>query len=251
MQIIDAHMHPYTNIDENIKWYNKEEKSNFSLVRKDMERAGITTFCGSIISKCATQKENLINSNEKALALYESNKDVYIPGIILHPDYINESCDYIKKAYDMGLHLIGELTPYLHGWTSYMSAAEIFEYAAFLDMTVSCHPSDFDDMKTLAETFPQMKIVFAHPGENTQFQNNLKLLTKYENVYLDISGTGIQRYGAIKELVNKAGKTKILFGTDYSICNPATYVSAVMYENITDGEREYIFYKNAKLLFKL
>lgn len=251
MQIIDAHMHPFTNINENIKWYNKEETSAFSLVRKDMERSGISIFCGSIISKCETQRENLINSNEKALLLYESNKDVYVPGIVIHPDFVAESCSYIKKAHDMGLRLIGELTPYLYGWSSYMSAIEIFEYAASLGMTLSCHPSDFEDMKALAKTFPQMEIVYAHPGENQQFQNNLELLMNYDNVYLDISGTGVQRYGAISELINKAGKTKILFGTDYSICNPATYVSAVMYENLTDNEREYIFYKNAKRVFKL
>ena len=251
MKIIDAHMHPFTNIGENIKWYNKEENSDFLLVRKDMERAGITKFCGSVITAGGNQEEKLINSNEKALLCYRENSDVYVPGVVIHPEFIEKSCEYIKKAHDMGLRLIGELTPYIYGWSSYMSAAEIFEYAASLDMTVSCHPTNMEDMKKLAETFPHMDIVYAHPGEKQILDNNIELLVKYENVYLDISGTGVQRYGAIKELINRAGKEKILFGTDYSVCNPATYVAAMMYENISDDEREYVFYKNAERVFKL
>ena len=244
-------MHPFTDISENIKRYNKEENSDFALVRQDMERCGITKFCGSIISKCGSAKENLVNSNEKALACYEENSDVYVPGIVIHPEFVPESCDYIKKAHDKGMYLIGELTPYIYGWKTYMSACEIFEYAAYLDMTVNCHPTSMEDMKALAETFPKMNIVYAHPGEMQQVEDNLELLNKYENVCLDISGTGVQRYGAVKELVNRAGKEKILFGTDYSVCNPATYISAVMYENLTDDEREHIFYKNAERVYKL
>ena len=251
MKIIDAHMHPFTNISENIKWYNKEENSDFALVREDMQRCGITKFCGSVIYNCGTHKESLINSNEKALSLYDENSDVYVAGIVIHPDYKNESCEYIKKAYDKGLRLIGELTPYIYGWNSYMSAFEIFEYAQELGMTVSCHPASDEDMIAFAKAFPNMEIVYAHPGEKERLLFYADILNKFDNVYLDISGTGVGRYGAIRELINKAGKEKILFGTDYSVCNPAMYVSAVMYEKLTDDERECILYKNAERVFKL
>jgi len=159
--------------------------------------------------------------------------------------------EYIKKAHDKGLRLIGELTPYIYGWNSYMSAFEIFEYAQELGMTVSCHPTSDEDMIAFAKAFPNMEIVYAHPGEKERLLFYADILNKFDNVYLDISGTGVGRYGAIRELINKAGKEKILFGTDYSVCNPAMYVSAVMYEKLTDDERECILYKNAERVFKL
>jgi len=248
MKIIDAHMHPFSKEEENLKWYG-EKSSDFATIKEDMERAGIPLICGSVIIKGKQGKEALIGANESALSLYKENPDFYLPGIVIHPEFKEESCEYIKKAHDMGLKLIGELTPYTCGWKCYMSAQEIFEYADSLDMTVSCHPTPTEDMHKFAESFPNMEIVYAHPGEHAVLEANIEILKKYDNTYIDLSGSGVQRYGTIRKLINEVGKERILFGTDYPICNPATYISAMLYENLTDDELEHIFYKNAERVY--
>ena len=43
MKIIDAHMHPFTTENENIKYYGKKAM-DFSTIRHDMVRAGISFF---------------------------------------------------------------------------------------------------------------------------------------------------------------------------------------------------------------
>ena len=54
------------------------------------------------------------------------------------------------------------------------------------------------------------------------------------------------RYG-----LDQVGKDRILFGTDYPICNPGMYVEAVLFENLTDEELEAVMEKNARrLIFK-
>lgn len=250
MKIIDAHMHPFSNERENLKWYG-EKSGDFNLIIEDMKRAGISFFCGSVISRNKHGKEALISINESAFELYKEHSDVYLPGVVIHPDFKDESCEYIKKAHDNGIFLVGELTPYVYGWKRYMDAVEIFEYAASMNMTISCHPTVPDDMHALASQFKDTEIVYAHPSEGEYLKNNIELLQKHDNVYLDLSGSGIHRYGVVRELINKVGSDRILFGTDYPICNPACYVSCIMYENLTDNELELIMHKNAERVYKL
>jgi len=75
---------------------------------------------------------------------------------------------------------------------------------------------------------------------------HLEILKKYDNAYLDLSGTGIFRYGMLREGIRQVGDEKFLFGTDYPIINPGMYVQAVCFEHISDKSRENIFYKNAE-----
>ena len=73
-------------------------------------------------------------------------------------------------------------------------------------------------------------------------------MKKFPNLYLDISGTGLFRYGLLASSVKTVGSERILFGTDYPICNPRMYVQAVLGEHVTDKEKENILYGNAKRL---
>lgn len=62
---------------------------------------------------------------------------------------------------------------------------------------------------------------------------------------MDLSGTGLHRFGMLKLLVEQAGVEKLLLGTDYPICNPRMYVQAVYGEEISDEDRQMIFWRNA------
>jgi predicted TIM-barrel fold metal-dependent hydrolase len=52
----------------------------------------------------------------------------------------------------------------------------------------------------------------------------------------------------LSQLVNDVGAERILFGTDYPVCNPGVYVGGVLAEKITDSAKELIFSGNAKRL---
>ena len=131
-----------------------------------------------------------------------------------------------------------------------MDAYEIFEYAESLGMTLSCHPTKDEDMRALAKSFKNTEIVYAHPGEKPMLLEHISRMKDCDNIHIDLSGTGVMRYGVVKELINCVGKERILFGTDYPVCNPAMYVGAVLYEELTDDELEHIFYKNAERIYK-
>ena len=93
---------------------------------------------------------------------------------------------------------------------------------------------------------PKVTFVAAHPGQKADFLLHLERLEKYANAFLDLSGTGLFRYGMLREGIRRVGAEKFLFGTDYPITNPGMYVQAVCYEHISEADREKIFYKNAE-----
>jgi predicted TIM-barrel fold metal-dependent hydrolase len=52
----------------------------------------------------------------------------------------------------------------------------------------------------------------------------------------------------LRYAVDQVGSERILFGTDYPICNPGVYIGGVLAEPISDEAKENIFSKNAKRL---
>ena len=119
-------------------------------------------------------------------------------------------------------------------------------------MIVNLHPMDMMQMAQTASEHKHIPFIFAHPGERTRVLENIDIMKKQDNVYLDISGTGILRYGVLRHLVNEVGAERILFGTDYPIGNPSAYVHGVLGEKLSDREKELILSGNAKrLLFNV
>ncbi len=91
----------------------------------------------------------------------------------------------------------------------------------------------------------------AHPGDKAQFLRHIERIKKYKNYYLDLSGTGIFRYGLIGYGVKEVGSERLLFGTDYPICNPSMYINAVLFEKLNEQDYNNILSDNAKHLLNL
>ena len=74
-------------------------------------------------------------------------------------------------------------------------------------------------------------------------------MKRYPNYYLDISGNGILRQGALRHIIDEVGVERILFGSDFPTCNAGMFVGGVLLDDLlTDCEKEMIFSKNAKRL---
>ena len=71
-----------------------------------------------------------------------------------------------------------------------------------------------------------------------------QLAQKHENMFLDLSGSGLFRMGMLRRGVDVMGSERILFGTDYPICNPAMNVAGVLFEDLSEVERQNILYRN-------
>ncbi len=252
-EIIDFHTHPFNKKTGNFCFYEGSVNSEEDFL-SDLCKSGISRFCGSVIDKEQRDFSGVLEGNRAALELSEKYGEKYIPGIHIHPDFVDESEREIAKAYDKGVRLIGELVPYHHGWKyDHPRLPELMECLDGRDMVISIHSNDSDlaSLEKLAADNPEKIFVFAHPGDIPRVKGHIEIMKRRENVCLDLSGTGLFRYGVLKHFCDSVGADRILFGTDYPICNPEMYVRAVMFEKISDREKELILSKNAKRLLKL
>ena len=66
-------------------------------------------------------------------------------------------------------------------------------------------------------------------------------------IYTDTSGGASNLNNVVEYAVEKVGSEKIFFGTDNYSC--AFQVGRIQYANISEKDKENIFYNNAKLHF--
>ena len=262
-QVIDFHIHPYRDISESLCMYSEDFYLTPEEARRDLEEAGIGRVCGSVIRAGyrgpVNGFEDIRRLNDAALEMRERWGDYYTPGFHVHPAYLKESLEEVERMHREGVKLVGELVPYIHGWKEmghdYGSEAlrEILARAGEYGMPVSFHtmPELKEQMERMIAGNPGVTFVAAHPGQKADYLMHVERMKKYPNLLLDISGTGLFRYGLLASAVKTIGANRLLFGTDYPISNPRMYVQAVFGEHISQEDMEKIFWKNTRKLLGL
>lgn len=251
-EIIDFHTHPFLDNANNFCMYKENLQMDSNIFLQDMKKAGISKFCGSVI--CWDKDfEALKKCNRDALKLREIYGEQYIPGIHIHPDFVAESIEELEFASKNNVKLIGELVPYMNGWEDYSCKefSSILDEAEKYNMVVSLHTMNLEQMDKMASEHKNVNFVFAHPNEKSVMLKHIDIMKRNDNVYLDVSGSGISRYGALKFLVDSVGAERVLFASDYPLVDAAGYVNIVLNTAITDREKELIFSGNAKRLLGL
>ena len=253
MEIIDFHVHPFRRRENCLNIYPEMENLDANAMRSQLMNVGITGICGSVLSKAplAPGFDDLRRLNREALALAEELGGYYTPGFHIHPAWARESCEEVEFMHRRGVRLIGELVPYMHGWGQFDAKNwhQILDVAGDYSM-LCCYHTPFDfDMTAMLEAHPNVTFIAAHPGDREAQERHIHAMKRHDNLHLDLSGTGLFRFGMLRHLVNSVGDERILFGTDYPICNPRMYVQAVLGEPISDEAKEKILHSNANRLF--
>ena len=257
-EIIDFHTHPFFEEKNNICAHKDVCSMNADTTFSEFKKLGVSKICGSVIEvkKCEPQNlwEKVKANNDEAIKLRDYYNGFYIPGFHVHPFFVEESINEIHRMHNAGVNLIGELVPYIDGWSDYSSEvfSLILNEAAKYNMIVNFHSCGEDQMDKMVKEHKDVIFVAAHPGEYESFMRHIKRMKMSENYYLDLSGYGIFRYGMLRKAIDTFGIDRILFGSDYPTCNPGMYIGGVLFDNkITDSEKEKIFSINAKKLLNL
>ena len=242
--VIDAHMHPYLAHDRNFNFAVPADFEEFFAIQ---QAAGIGLSCGTYnLAGAGKDPELLAACNSRVLEIHRAYPEQFYPGVNISPLLPEESCRFIEEFYRAGFRWIGELGYYVMGYEKYSLPGMnmILDLAENLDMTVNLHPSNLDDLEELLSNFPKVRIVIAHPESCGGINNIYKLAQKHSNMYIDLSGSGLFRMGMLRRGVDLLGAERILFGTDYPICNPAMNVAGVRFESLTEDEEKLILRDN-------
>ena len=156
----------------------------------------------------------------------------------------------LERMAKAGVKLMGELVPYMHGWSfDHPGLVPLLEAAQRHGMVFSFHSTGITDevMEPLLARFPDLTFVAAHPCDKADFLRHLERMKRHANYVLDLSGKGLARMGMLRFGIDRVGKERFLFGTDYPICAPEMYVAAVEHDPLlTEEEKQAIFRDNAR-----
>ena len=252
-EVIDFHTHPFLMPEQCLCMYEGIAPDDAQGMRRDLLSYGVDRVCGTVLRRDWAFRE----LNESALRLREELGAFYEPGFHIHPARMEEAEATLDMMAARGWHLIGELVPYMHSWNELGWDECNARLDALLDrvrgkgMVFSFHTMWEWDLTELIRRHPDVTFVAAHPGERESVAKHIERMKRFDNVCLDLSGTGIFRYGCVKHLVREVGSERILFGTDYPICDPEMYIHAVLGERLSDADNENIFSKNARRLLRL
>jgi uncharacterized protein len=100
---------------------------------------------------------------------------------------------------------------------------------------------------------PKLKIILGHAGaKDGYYKEVIKMLKRQYNrqIYVDLAGDIFYK-GMIELFVKETGSEKVLFGTDIPWTDPAFCLINVLNSDISEADKENIFYNNAAKLFNL
>ena len=111
----------------------------------------------------------------------------------------------------------------------------------------------------MAKQFPELKIVIAHFAQ-PHLEACQEILLSSPNVYADISGLAhpdveeLCGKEAIADILTEVARTqprKVLFGTDWPVCDVERHIQLVMSLPVSDQTKERILSGNAAEVFGL
>jgi hypothetical protein len=263
--IIDCHVHLNRYGDE----HSEDLRERYQYLRSEMDLHGVdyalvlTSYLGNH------------NRPDVHQVLEAVDGDPHI-GVVAAVSYLNYRAADLADLREMlsagqirGLKLYPGYEPfYVHD----PRMRVVYELAGEFDVPVMIHTGDTYDPKgkvkyshpievdEVAVDFRDVTFVICHLG-NPWITDAMEVIYKNPNVVGDISGFTLGHFEErfeqfmlqqVKEVVAFAGDpSKLLFGTDWPICDMGSYQRFVQNLDLTPDEAELILWRNTARLFRI
>ncbi len=184
--------------------------------------------------------------NRELLEVLRMHPGRFTAGITVNANWPQQSVEemrYFRREH--GFAWLGECVGYI-GRFSYDSPGwrQILEEAAKLDMIIHVHCTAAE-MDRFAERYPQTTFVYPHfPSNREALPGLMEMLQRRPNVYFDICGAQYVRMGLLEWAVRTATADRVLFGSDLTICDPATVIARVAFADIDQEAKRRILGAN-------
>lgn len=262
-KIIDAHCHIYPDkIAEKASkatgtFYDIECKCDgkVSTMLCEGERAGITHY---IIQSVATTPAQVPSINSFIAEEVKKSNGLMTGLGTMHPDCEDKEKE-IENILELGLKGV-KLHPDIQGFKiDDYRMLKIYELCEKNNLVVLMHTGDnrYDMSNTnrmlpIVEIYENLKIIGAHFGGWSIWDEACKILANHNNFYVDCSSS---LYALSPEqatdIINIYGADKVLFGTDYPMWTPSEELKRFSKLNLTEEQKDAILHKNAEKLFNI
>lgn len=247
--IFDAHLHIPSDNGENFQW---------NLVTRNMpEFVAYLDKCGvrrGVISSSWSNKaqtpDDYRNGNREVAKYVERYKGRFRGSCVITPFRIDEALREIEHCHEQfGFVWLGEFCNYMTGYKyDTPDWAEVMKLATQRNLVLQIH-TNTREMRYLAENFPEATIVFPHLGSSRDdIFARIEIVAQHKNTCIELSGSGIERVGILEKAVKDIGADRVLYGSDFTINDPAGVISRVRNAFLTAEDREKILFRNVERL---
>ena len=254
-KIIDSHMH--LGVAANTLYYKYNDERVIELEKKFNVKKAVCSPIIGIFGDLDAQVENVLEAQKKF-------GDFICWQLVYSAEQPEKSLDIIEK-YRSKINFAG-----VKVWSvgsgfclDNKKYYPLYEYAVTNDIVVAAHTwSPYTEnprqiygnpllLEKVLKDFPGLKVLLVHSGGKVDFYDEvIELVKKHETLYMDFSGDCFYP-PVFKKVLNKVGRGRSLFGTDMPMMDIRYHISNVIVADISDSDKEDIFYNNAARLFNI
>ena len=237
-QILDCHIHIPDG--KNMEWApaTPDIPMMMHYLRRVHVGGGVMMSTRALLAESA---QEMVEANHSLAQLISQNRGAWTGGLTIHPKWLDESVSLLRFWRDEGMAWVGECCGYISGYRyDEPNWITLLEEAHRLHMILHIH-CDTAEMDTMAGRFPDMPFVLPHFPSRDQMPALLAMLQRRANVYFDICGSQYVRMGYLMSMVNAIGARRMLFGSDFTICDPSTVIARVAFESMKESQKRQIF----------
>ena len=221
----------------------KENKENnithsliFSVATKPSQTKSINEFIASEVKAFPDKFTGLGTIHPDSTDIkgdIEHLLELDLRGVKLHPDFVKIAVND-ERCYKIYELCEGKIPVLMH------TGDKRYNY------------SNPDNLMPVLKDFPNLKVIGAHFGGYSVWEDAILKLGGFENLFVDCSSSmPFISTEKAKELVRFYGADKIVFGTDFPMWKIGEELARFNALDLTKEQQEKILYKNACKLFKI
>ncbi|HXY38760.1 MAG TPA: amidohydrolase family protein, partial [Vicinamibacteria bacterium] len=251
-RVFDAHLHAPAEKGELWQWHTVTR--NFDEFVAYLDQTGVER---GIVNSQRCQQDggkpaDFVAGNREIARFVEKHKGRFLGACAVNPQYLDEALkevEYCRRQ--LGFVWVGELCNYMGPYQYTIKEFELLVGEVVrLGMVLDVH-TEHDEIDYIVKKFPQATIVFPHFGDEREYDHIFKridLVAKHPNCYLDTSGYGHDRMGMLEYAVKTIGPDRVLFGSDFSINDPATVLARIHHAFLSEEQKAKVLARNLEAL---
>lgn len=218
------------------------------------EKAGVSRW---LVHSVAVTPSRVCSVNDFIMRSVNEHPDKLIGFATMHPDFEDVRGE-LTRAKAGGLKGVKLHPDFQHFCLDDASAIEMFRIGSELGLPFLIHTGDkrypYSEPGRMAralDAVPQLKVICAHLGGWSVWEDAWRELAGRSNVWVDTSSS---LYAIPPEdaaaVIRHYGADRVFFGTDYPMWKPDEELARFMAVPLTDEEREMILHKNFERFLK-
>lgn len=262
MRIIDCHCHVYppTVAARAVRgvadFYDRESSFGDGLAASVMDLWKARKVDHAVVFSVATKLSQVEHINSFIAKAVEEGGGFFTGLGTVHPD-VPDMAKAVQDMLELGLKGV-KLHPETQGCAVDDPRLLALYDACPEDFPILIHTGDFrydmsnpDRTARILKMFPHRTFIGAHFGGWSVWDEAVRTLHGFDNLYVDTSSTffWMSDHSKVRDYIRSYGSEKVLFGSDFPMWDVKPEIDDLLALKLRDDEYENIFHRNAEKVF--